>query len=82
MLTKLKQALNDIEQMKADLQSSGRPVSDPSLPGAPPHRKRRKAQKAAHWHWPLGRHDQAKQQLAEASAVHDGEDRSSRGLPS
>lgn len=72
MLKKLKEALSDIEQMKADLLSSGRPVKDPTLPGAPPQMKKRKAQKAAHWHRPMGRHDEAKQQT-EASAAHDGE---------
>lgn len=71
MLKKLREAVADIEQMKADLvgHGIGRPAKHPSLAGAAHQKKKRKvsAAKMAPWLRPLGQHAQAMGQRSDAA---------------
>ena len=70
MLKKLREAVADIEQMKADLvdNGTGRPAKHPCLPGAATQKKKRKAPNMAPWHPLVGRHALPKRQMDEAPA--------------
>ena len=69
MLEKLQQAVADIEQMKADLLSTGRPAKHPNMPGAATPKKKRKAQQVPPWARSVGQRAQPKHQPAKASAA-------------